>query len=246
MTDRDGEMVIAPRRERGEARIPGCGLFFLNPAGAAREAVRIPGARQRFLFHSRLVVKEKSDATPPFFVAGPAVGAPMAVLTLEKLIALGARRIVVAGWCGSLLPDLAIGTVVLPTWARSEEGSSAHYPLAARPESAAPLRQQLGEHLAAAGMACRTGPVWTTDALYRESRAKVRAYGEEGILAVDMEYSGLAAVAAFRRVELAAALLVSDLLWPGKWEPGFRSPEFRKWDGALVGALLELAGNLAT
>ena len=49
-----------------------------------------------------------------YFIAGPAIGAPMAVMTMEKLIALGARRIFLFGWCGSMRDSLGIGDLLLP------------------------------------------------------------------------------------------------------------------------------------
>ena len=38
----------------------------------------------------------------------------MAVMALEKLIALGAKNIIVCGWCGSLSQKLKIGDILLP------------------------------------------------------------------------------------------------------------------------------------
>jgi len=173
------------------------------------------------------------------------MGAPMAVICLEKLIALGAKRIIVCGWCGSLLPDLGLGELVLPTWAISEEGTSAHYPLAGRSESSPKLRKSLKDFFADKGQEPWEGPVWTTDALYRETREKVVRYGAEGILAVDMESSALMQVAAFRQVELAVVMMVSDLLWQEPWRPAFQSKEFRRRSQGLVEDLLRWIGELA-
>ena len=59
----------------------------------------------------------------PLFLSGPFLGAPYAVMGMEKLIALGANRIWVLGWCGSLQPHLRIGDLVVPVSALSEEGN---------------------------------------------------------------------------------------------------------------------------
>jgi hypothetical protein len=56
------------------------------------------------------------------------------------------------------------------------------------------------------------GPIWTTDAIYRETPEKVTAYQQQNILAVEMEVSALLAVASFRSVQMAALLVVSDEL----------------------------------
>jgi len=239
------EMVMEPRREKGEKELPPAGLLLVNPAEAAKaeRLLEKPGAERRFLFNSRLFCLPPAPTLPVppaggCFVAGPCVGAPMAVLTLEKLIALGARRIVVYGWCGSLQPDLAVGDLLLPTWARSEEGTSAHYPIAGRPESSARLRRAVAAHLAGRGFASTDGPLWTTDAPYRESRAQVVQYAAARISGVDMEFAALCTVAAFRGVELAAVLKISDLLWQSPWRPGYKDKSFQKESEKVVRALI--------
>ncbi|MFA7381945.1 MAG: nucleoside phosphorylase [Desulfurivibrionaceae bacterium] len=237
------EVVVEPCRGKNEPQLPSCGIILVNPA-EARQAAQISGQggwARHFLFHSNLHCTQ----SPPMFWAGPAIGAPMAVICLEKLIALGASRIIVCGWCGSLCPDLGVGELVLPTWAISEEGTSAHYPVVGRSEASLRLRKDLKDFFADQGKVLREGPIWTTDALYRETREKVVRYGTEGIIAVDMEYSALMQVAAFRGVELAAVLMVSDLLWQEYWQPAFQGREFRNRSQELIGELFRFVGGMA-
>ncbi len=237
------EVVVQPCRSKNEPQLPAWGILLVNPSEAC-QAARISGQEgwtRHFLFHSNLHLAQ----SPPMFWAGPAVGAPMAVICLEKLIALGANRIIVCGWCGSLSPDLGVGELVLPTWAISEEGTSGHYPVAGRSESSPRLRKGLKDFFLGAGKELKEGPIWTTDALYRETREKVVRYGQKGVLAVDMECSALMQVAAFRQVELAAVMMVSDLLWQDPWLPAFQSKEFRTRSRGLVADLLRCVGALA-
>jgi uridine phosphorylase len=226
----DTGMIINPARGKNDPVLPAAGMLVINPAearaGLDRAAKR--NGRLHFLFNSRLAVIPAGAAPEAIFIAGPAVGAPMAVLTLEKLVALGARRIIVYGWCGSLHESMPIGNILLPTWGVSDEGTSAHYPGRMRPESPTATRQILADSLTAKGMKVHSGPVWTTDAPYRKSIARVTRLGREGVLGVDMEYAALIAAAAFREVELHAVLLVSDELWSGTWTPGFRTSDFKK------------------
>lgn len=42
-----------------------------------------------------------------------------------------------------------------------------------------------------------TGKVWTTDAIYRETKAKLEARKNEGCVAVEMELAGVQAVCDF-------------------------------------------------
>ena len=243
----DTAMIINPTREKGEPELPAAGILLINPA-EAEAGMRIAksrNGRQHFLFNSRLLLIPARPRAESFFMAGPAVGSPMAVLTLEKLVVLGARRIIVYGWCGSLRATLRIGDVLLPTWAISDEGTSAHYPGSSQPESHAPSRQLLADGLIAQGLTVHTGPLWTTDAPYRESTTQVSRLGGQGILGVDMEYAALVAAATFRKVELTAVQLVSDELWSGTWNPGFRTKAFKKKSRDILHFLADFCSGLS-
>lgn len=238
--EKNEEVVLAPRRGAKDPQLPEVGLLLPNPEEAeyAARLARQMGGEQAFLFNSRLTVVQGDH---PFFVAGPAVGAPMAVLTAEKLIACGARRLIVAGACGALKPGLAIGDVVLPTHAVSEEGTSRHYPAHGEIVTSPGLRLKLAAFLDDLGCPSTVGPVWTTDAPYRETRTKVQAYTRQGIVAVDMEYSALLSLAAWRGIECAGIFWVSDELWQESWKSGFTSKSYRKHWRHLVASLLQVS-----
>lgn len=235
-------MIINPGKEKGEPGIPGHGILAVNPgeAKAFQRFAQELGSRKHFLFNSRLAVVSEAQATAGFFVAGPAVGAPMAVLALEKLIALGAESIIVFGSCGSLHEKLKIGDILLPTTAVSDEGTSSHYPLAYRAESSTTLRRAIGKRFTEEDLAYIEAPVWTTDAPYRESREKVWELAAKGVLGVDMEFAALNTVASFRKIELAAVLIVSDELWQNEWNPGFRTARFKSTNEAVIRILVDM------
>ena len=195
--------------------------------------------RKYFLFNSNL----HSDGK--IFVAGPAVGAPMAVLNLEKLIALGAETIILYGWCGSLSPNLRGMDLFIPTRAISEEGTSNHYK---RPEGRviepdARCFARLCEWVKSCGEPWESGPIWTTDAPYRETYYAVEKYQGEGVMAVDMEYSALCTVATYRGVRLAALMFVSDELWHKPWKPLFNHKLFRRKSGEILAGLYRFLEN---
>lgn len=175
----------------------------------------------------------------PVSLAGPAVGAPQAVMVTEKLIALGVREILAVGWCGSLQRNTAIGDIVIPLGAVCEEGTSAHYPVGHPPpgpslELVAALRQALR----IGGFTIHEGMVWTTDAPYRETAAKVAEYQRKGVLAVDMETSALFTLAAYRGIRLAVLLVVSDDLSTLKWIHGFGTSVFKECRARLAPLIL--------
>ena len=161
-------------------------------------------------------------------VFGTPLGAPQAALLLERLIAMGARKVLSFGCCGSLQKDLGTGSLVVPTDALSEEGTSAHYPLPGG------RRGTADEKIARLCLAMSrkkefkvaAGRVWTTDALFRETRGKIKKYSQMGLLAVEMEMSALFTVAAYRGIRLGGFMVVSDELACLKWKTGFLNPLF--------------------
>jgi uridine phosphorylase len=167
------------------------------------------------------------------------LGAPQTVLVLEKLIALGVTEVIAVGWCGSLQPYVGIGDLILPTGAYSEEGTSQHYPLADPWPGPAPgLLDALRQALTQGTPTVHEGRVWSTDAPFRETFKKVIEYQQTGALAVDMETSALFTVASFRRIRMAAALVVSDDLSSLKWVHGFRDPGFMRSREELIRSVL--------
>lgn len=168
-----------------------------------------------------------SEKRGGFNIAGPCVGAPSAATILETLIANGAKRFIVVGCCGSICHNVAIGDLIVPTDAVSEEGVSPHYaPDLFPPKADEELVEKLKSAAAANDWNCHTGTVWTTDAPYRETCEKVKKYCEQGLLGVEMELSALFTVARFRGAKLAAVLTVSDELASLTWKPGFLKPSF--------------------
>ena len=220
------DIIISPKRNKNEKEIPKEGILFVNPAEAAIEmaAMKKKGAESRFLFNSHLSIQ--GDNT---FIAGPAIGAPMAALTLEKLIALGARRIILFGWCGALSRDLNIGDILVPDQALSGEGTSAYYLSSKKqPGPDEGLRQKVVSLFMQNGVKTHNGCVWSTDAVYREKRSALTSLHRDGVSAVDMEFSALCSVAHFRAIEFAAVLVVSDEIWGNSWRPGFSDKRFKK------------------
>ncbi|MGA9839515.1 MAG: nucleoside phosphorylase [Thermoplasmata archaeon] len=150
------------------------------------------------------------------------VGAPTTVIRAEELIALGTREIIGIGYAGSLTRDVGPGEVVLCDRAIRDEGTSHHYAHPSVPARPSPsLREWAGRALQDAHVVFRTGPSWTTDAPYRETRAELRHYRREGILTVEMEAASLFVLGRHRRVRTASVFVISDVLDERGWTPHF-------------------------
>lgn len=162
------------------------------------------------------------EAGQDFFLAGPVLGAPLAVLALEDLGRRGAREIIFLGLAGSLGSWLKPGDLFCPDWGLSTEGCSAHYPAPLEPAKG--LRAKLWSVLE--GGAAQ-GPVWSTDAIYRETLSVVERHRHLGAKAVDMECTALWAAAAFRGWSLASLLVISDVLEGSEHVSGFGLASFK-------------------
>ena len=173
-----------------------------------RRAGRLLGDLYRVRGRSVLVLTD-------FGLGGAAVAAQA-----EELIALGARRLVSVALCGGIQADLSPGDIVVPTCAVRDEGTSHHYlPPGRTVDADATLVAGLTDALDRAGAAARRGPVWSTDAPYRESREEIAEHAGDGVLGVDMELAALLAVAEHRGVAAAGVLVAGDNLAGGRWTP---------------------------
>jgi len=134
---------------------------------------------------------------------------------------------------------LPIAQIVVGDTPISGEGTSQYYPLPEPARPAGDLQKKIVNHCAGHGLAAQLATIWSTDALYREDRRQLaRLRDEQGVRAVDMEYSALCAVAAFRQIELAGVFIVSDELFHSSWRPGFSQPEFHHANASLLDAML--------
>jgi uridine phosphorylase len=192
---------------------PEIGALLAQQAGAQKSEHRLVGEREFYVADDLSIVAFQ-------------MGAPGTVMTAEELIACGAEKLIILGAAGSLQPDLPVASVVLPTTAIREEGTSHHYAPPEIPAVASPVL------LAALRAACverdlepREGLHWTTDAPMREHTSKIELYREAGVLSVDMEVSALYVLAQHRGIECAAVLAISDELYE-PYRIGYDTPEF--------------------
>jgi len=214
---------------------------------ACRTAMGLEASAFRRLFISRLY-QGADQRGGQFSLAGPFVGAPYAVMILETLIAWGARKIIVFGWCGAVSPKVKIGDIVVPSAAIIDEGTSAHY-RGTRESPAVPshgLSAEIKKSLKQAGLGFHEDVVWSTDAVFRETPEKVAHYQRQGIAAVEMELSALFTVARYHRVDAAGILAVSDEVSSLSWHPGFTRQNFKKCRDGIMRAVLGLLQSTRT
>ncbi len=199
---------------------PGCVLCFFQDV--------IDGLRERGQLRQVYTLRSEIAANPvyelivdgqPLTVCHPGVGAPLAAGFLEELIALGCGRFIACGGAGVLDSTLSVGHVILPLSAVRDEGVSFHY---LPPGREAPAGQQavaaIERVLQRQEIPYVTGKSWTTDALYRETRARIERRRAEGCLTVEMETAAFFAVAVHRGVEFGQLLYGGDDVSGEQWD----------------------------
>ena len=224
----DNEGIIKPMARKNDPQIASDAMMVMVPYDLEYLVKRhLEDKTDRIDMGSFNLYPIKEGPKPVMTLAGPFLGAPQAVMGCERIIALGAERIWVFGWCGSIHPELRIGDLIIPTSGISEEGTSQHYPIDKKvPTTDDGLNGMLEKGLQERALTFRKGAVWTTDAPFRETPGKVKGFQKQDVLAVEMELSALMTLSIFRKVKLSGLLIVSDELFELKWRPGFSKPEF--------------------
>ena len=147
------------------------------------------------------------------------VGAPLVVGFMEKAIAMGGKKFIACGGSGVLNSDLTVGHLLIPTSAVRDEGTSYHYlPPAFEIHLNPGVVKRIESVVRSEGLQYLLTKTWTTDAFYRETKARVARYKQAGCACVEMEASALAAVAEFHGVEFGAMFYGGDLVQADGWD----------------------------
>lgn len=149
----------------------------------------------------------------------PGIGAPLAAAILDETIALGAKIFIVCGGCGVLDHHINVGYPMIVTSAVRDEGTSYHYLPPSREVESHPIAiEALKMTLEKKGIGYHLTKSWTTDAIYRETKAKRELRISEGCDVVEMEASAFFAVAKFRKAIIGQLLYAGDLVHPEGWD----------------------------
>ncbi len=219
--DPDFKAILNPEDRVKPTEIPEhCVLCFfndeinkLNQKGVLKQIKKV---KSEVGTHIIYTIEVKGERVVLFH---PGVGAPLAAVFLEELIALGGRKFIVCGGAGVLDNSVDLGQLIIPTSAIRDEGTSYHYIKPSR-EVSPSLKavQAIEDTLSHEGLDYLLAKTWTTDGLYRETEGKVRLRKSEGCLTVEMEAAALFAVAQFRKVDIGQILYAGDNLGGDHWQ----------------------------
>jgi uridine phosphorylase len=192
-------------------------LFCLERGMPQRMRWRVP-VRKAGSMNADLY-ETKRTKTPVAVLTNFGGGAPIVTELAEELVVMGIQKMILVTWGGTLQPDLKPGDIVVCNRAIRDDGTSHHYLPPKKYVDADPtLVEKLVTALQSRGVPPSTGTTWTTDAPYRETRAEVQQYQNEGVKVVEMESSGLFTIGQVRSVQTASVVVVMDSLATLEWK----------------------------
>jgi len=140
---------------------------------------------------------------------------PDSAFVTEMLCAGGIDTFIRLGSCGALREDIKVGDYILATDIIRGDGATRYYAADDfKPKVNDNITSWLEEVFKQAG-SVHKGGMWTTDALFRETKEIVNSYIQKGAIGVDMVTSPFVTVANLYKKKAAAILAVSDNLITG-------------------------------
>ena len=152
-----------------------------------------------------------------FFMAG--VGGPMIAADIEDLVKMGVKKFIIFGNCGVLDKNIEDCSIIIPTKAFRDEGTSQHYvPDSDDIELNTKYQEEFISVLKEYNFDYTKGYTWTTDAIYRETPEKIAYFKNKGAVCVEMEGATIAAVCKRNDVEHFTFYYAGDNLDGVEWD----------------------------
>jgi len=158
----------------------------------------------------------------PISVTSTGIGSPSAAIAVEELARVGADTLVRVGSCGAIVPEAAVGDLVITTGAVRQEGTSTEYVREDYPASADP--RVVSALVAAAeelGYDYHTGITCSTDSFYagqsrpgfggfeaRDSEENIDELREAGVVNFEMEAASILTLASLYGLRAGAVCTV--------------------------------------
>lgn len=144
------------------------------------------------------------------------IGGPATVLMMEEMAARGVKKFIFFGSCGLLNNELTKGCFIIPTEAYRDEGTSYHY----LPESEfveVNTAKELSMIFDKNNIPYIQTKTWTTDAIYRETKDKLKNRLSLGCNVVEMECASAMAMCQKRGLKAYYFLYSDDTLDGDTW-----------------------------
>ncbi|MDD5928776.1 MAG: nucleoside phosphorylase [Spirochaetales bacterium] len=146
------------------------------------------------------------------------VGCPACAGNLEFFAACGVKKVIFCGGGGVLDKNIKVGTLLVVEGAIRDEGFSYRYIKPSRYiYTDKNITKKISDYLEEHKISYLTGITWTTDAMFRETKALVEQRKAEGAKIVEMEQAGCIAVAQFRNFDYGAIIYGGDDVSQEEW-----------------------------
>mgnify|MGYP003564653907 CR=1 FL=1 len=168
--------------------------------------------------------------------------APDSAFVTDLICTAGIDTLVRMGSCGAMREDIQIGDFIIADSVLRGDGATQYYVdekyvSAVDPE----LTEAMHKVFTNIG-GTHKGGVWTTDALFRETKDIVNSYIGKGAVAVDMVTSPFVTIANIYNRKVAVVLSVSDNLITGQL--GFFDYRFFESEMKMIKGAFELVSQL--
>ncbi|MCR5437015.1 MAG: nucleoside phosphorylase [Treponema sp.] len=151
-------------------------------------------------------------------------GCPACAGNLEVFAACGAKKVMFCGGGGVLEKNIEVGKLLVVEGAIRDEGFSYRYIEPSRYIfTDKKITKKITDYLEAHKISYFTGLTWTTDAMFRETKALVEKRKSEGAKIVEMEQAGCIAISQYRSFDYGAIIYGGDDVSQDEWDT-------RSWD----------------
>ncbi|GEM_PF-1593716 len=138
------------------------------------------------------------------------IGCPSAAIVMEALHRAKVKIAVRVDFVGGLMEYLRIGDIVIANSAFKGDGTTRHYMEGEKVEADSNLTNLLIQKSKDCNRKIYVGPVWTTDALFRETPELYKKAVKKGSIGIDMESSAIFTLGKIYKMRTAAIMVVSD------------------------------------
>ncbi|MHA1270580.1 MAG: nucleoside phosphorylase [Candidatus Helarchaeota archaeon] len=145
------------------------------------------------------------------------VGAPASAMIMEALNRTKAEVIIKVDYCGGLLPEIKLGDIIIADSAICADGTTPHYDNENKIINAdVELLNKITTFFDDNKIKYIKGPIFTTDAIFRETESLLNEARDKGAVAIDMESSVLYVLGKLFNKKVISINIVSDKPDPSK------------------------------
>jgi uridine phosphorylase len=167
---------------------------------------------------------------------------PDSAFIVEMLCVAGIKSLIRLGSCGGLRKDIKIGDYILAEGIIKGDGATSYYVAPGyEPKPDKRINRSISRVFSQSSTV-HSGVVWTTDALFKETKEVVNYYIKRGAIAVDMVSSPFLTISSLYDKKCSIIITVSDNLITG--ELGVNSDVFKKSEKNMVKKIFEVLDEI--